>query len=84
MSQDTIQTRVAKLIADHFGGLKLAEIQPDMELKADLGAESLDNVELVMALEEEFAVQISDDEAETCTTVGDVQQLLVKLQGEVA
>lgn len=84
MSQLAIEIRVAKVIADHFGGLKLEEIEPEMELKADLGADSLDAAELPMKLEEEFGVQISDDAAETCTTVRDVQHLLVKLQGDVA
>lgn len=84
MTQDTTQTRVARIIADHFGGLKLADIEPDMKLEEDLGADSLDNVELIMALEEEFAVTITDDAAEACQTVGDIQQLIVTLQGGVA
>lgn len=80
MSTD-IEIRVARIIADHFGGLKLEEIEPEMELKADLGADSLDNVELVMALDEEFGVQIADDACADCTTVGDLQQLMLKLAG---
>lgn len=84
MSQLAIETRVAKLIADHFGGLKQAEIEPDLHLRADLKADSLDAVELAMKLEEEFGVQISEDACADCTTIGELQQLMVKLQGDVA
>ncbi|MFN3819911.1 acyl carrier protein [Blastomonas sp.] len=84
MSQLGIETRVAKLIADDFGGLKLADIEPDMHLRADLKADSLDAVEIAIKLEEEFGVQISEDACADCATIGELQQLLVKLQGEAA
>ncbi|HBT19163.1 MAG TPA: acyl carrier protein [Clostridiaceae bacterium] len=48
----------------------------------DLGADSLDIVEIVMALEEEFDIEISDDEAENAKTVGDVVNYLVTVVGE--
>ena len=48
----------------------------------DLGADSLDIVEIVMALEEEFDIEISDDEAEQAKTVGDVVNYLVTVVGE--
>ena len=84
MSQDTIPARVAKIIADQFGGLKPTEVEPDMKLREDLGADSLDAVEIALALEEEFGVQIADDACADCTTVGELQQLMLKLQGESA
>lgn len=76
---DTIETRVARIIADQFGGLKLDDIEPDLKLKGDLGADSLDAVEIALALEEEFGLQIPDDDCAACTTVGELQQLLVKM-----
>lgn len=48
----------------------------------DLGADSLDIVEIIMALEEEFDIEISDDEAEQAKTVGDVVNYLVTVVGE--
>lgn len=84
MTETTTETRVARIIADHFGGLKLADIEPDMKLRDDLGADSLDAVEIVLALEEEFGVPIVDDDCAACATVGELQQLVVKLQGPVA
>jgi len=79
-----IEARVAKLLADHFGRLDPATIEPDMLLRDHLKADSLDGVEIAMKLEEEFAVQITDDECAECTTVGELQQLLVKLTGGAA
>lgn len=81
---ETIETRVARIIANQFGGFKLTEIEPDMKLKDDLAADSLDEIEIVMALEEQFGRQIADDDCIACTTVGELQQLMVKLVGESA
>lgn len=84
MTQLTIEARVAKLLADHFGRLDPATVTPDLSLREHLKADSLDGVEIAMALEEEFSVQITDDECAECTTVGELQQLLVKLTGGAA
>ncbi|MDG2532592.1 acyl carrier protein [Sphingomonas sp. HITSZ_GF] len=69
-TQEEITTRVTALVVDHLGVDK-----NDVTLTAsfidDLGADSLDIVELVMAFEEEFGVEIPDDAAEKISTVGD-------------
>ena len=55
-----------------------AEVTPGASFQEDLGADSLDTVELVMAFEEEFGVEIPDDQAETIATVGDAVKFLEK------
>ena len=63
-----IEERVRKLICEQLG-VKEDEVQSDSSFVEDLGADSLDTVELVMALEEEFETEIPDEEAEKITTV---------------
>jgi acyl carrier protein len=58
-----------------------SEVTEDAHFIDDLGADSLDTVELVMALEEEFGVEISDEDAEKIQTVGDVKKFIDKLKG---
>jgi len=65
---ENIEQRVKKIIAEQLG-LKAEEIKNDASFVDDLGADSLDTVELVMALEEEFETEIPDEEAEKITTV---------------
>lgn len=65
-----IVTRVNKIICEQLG-VKESEIAPEASFVNDLGADSLDTVELVMALEEEFGTEIPDEEAEKIATVGD-------------
>jgi acyl carrier protein len=62
--------RVTKIIVDRLG-VDESEVKLDSKFKDDLGADSLDVVELVMELEDEFDMEISDDEAENITTVAD-------------
>ncbi len=69
-TQEEITQRVAALVVDHLG-VDAGEVKPEASFIDDLGADSLDIVELVMAFEEEFGVEIPDDAAETITTVGD-------------
>ncbi|WP_027851508.1 acyl carrier protein [Marinospirillum insulare] len=64
----TIEERVKKIVAEQLG-VKEGEIQNSSSFVEDLGADSLDTVELVMALEEEFETEIPDEEAEKITTV---------------
>lgn len=64
----TIEERVKKIVAEQLG-VNEAEIKLESSFVDDLGADSLDTVELVMALEEEFECEIPDEEAEKITTV---------------
>ncbi|HEX6999072.1 MAG TPA: acyl carrier protein [Gammaproteobacteria bacterium] len=64
----SVEEQVRSIIAEQLG-LKADEIKNDASFVDDLGADSLDTVELVMALEEEFETEIPDEEAEKITTV---------------
>ncbi|OPD09150.1 acyl carrier protein [Pasteurella multocida] len=64
----SIEERVKKIIVEQLG-VKEDEVKPEESFVEDLGADSLDTVELVMALEEEFDIEIPDEEAEKITTV---------------
>ena len=70
MATSQIVSKVKSIIADLLG-VGEDEIKPESSLIEDLGADSLDIVELVMAMEEEFEVEIPDEEAENIKTVGD-------------
>ena len=70
MSTHAIEAKVKNIIADQLG-VGEDEIKPESSFIEDLGADSLDIVELVMAMEEEFEVEIPDEEAENIKTVGD-------------
>ena len=69
MSED-ISSKVKKIVADHLG-IEESKVTDEASFIDDLGADSLDNVELVMAFEEEFGVEIPDDAAEKIVTVKD-------------
>jgi acyl carrier protein len=70
MATSQIEAKVKSIIADQLG-VGEDEIKPESSFIEDLGADSLDIVELVMAMEEEFEVEIPDEEAENIKTVGD-------------
>lgn len=70
MSQ-AIEERVRSIISDQLG-VSEEEIKPDSKFIEDLGADSLDIVELIMAMEEEFETEIPDEEAEKIRNVNDV------------
>ena len=65
---DNIEQRVKKIVAEQLG-VNEADVKNESSFVNDLGADSLDTVELVMALEEEFDTEIPDEEAEKITTV---------------
>ena len=65
-----VEEKIKSIIAEQLG-VKIDEVTPQASFIDDLGADSLDTVELIMALEEEFSVEIPDEDAEKMTTVGD-------------
>jgi acyl carrier protein len=65
-----ITSRVQAIIVDKLG-VDESEVKPDATFTNDLGADSLDTVELIMELEKEFSITIPDDQAEKIVTVGD-------------
>ena len=65
-----VEEKIKSIIAEQLG-VKGEEVTPQASFIDDLGADSLDTVELIMALEEEFSVEIPDEDAEKMTTVGD-------------
>lgn len=65
-----IEKRVKEIIAEQLS-IDVAEVKPEASFIDDLGADSLDTVELIMAFEEEFDLEIPDEEAEKIKTVGD-------------
>ena len=70
-----IETQVKQIVVDHLG-IDDAKVTADSKFIDDLGADSLDTVELVMAFEEEFGSEISDSEAEKILTVGDAVKFI--------
>ena len=64
------EEQVKKIVVDHLG-IDESKVTPDSKFIDDLGADSLDTVELVMAFEEKFEIEIPDDAAETILTVKD-------------
>ena len=76
-----INERVKKIVVEHLG-VDTAKVTDDASFIDDLGADSLDTVELVMAFEEEFNVEIPDDAAEKIQTVGDAVNFITANSGE--
>ncbi|WP_100487654.1 acyl carrier protein [Sporolactobacillus pectinivorans] len=71
MAEADVLERVKKIVVDRLG-VDEADVKPEASFKDDLDADSLDIVELVMELEDEFNLEISDEDAEKIQTVGDV------------
>ncbi|NNJ12041.1 acyl carrier protein [Chloroflexales bacterium ZM16-3] len=70
MASQEIQDRLRKIVAEQLGADETSVV-PNAHFTDDLNADSLDLVELIMALEEEFGIEIPDDDAEKIVTVGD-------------
>ncbi len=77
MSSADTQTKVRSIIAEQLG-VKVEEVVDQASFTDDLGADSLDTVELVMALEEEFGIEIPDEDAEKMRTVGDAMRYIAE------
>jgi acyl carrier protein len=73
----SVEERVKSIIVEQLG-VDADEVTPDASFVEDLGADSLDQVELIMAFEEEFGVEISDDEAEKIRRVKDAVDYIEK------
>ena len=80
MSDKSIADRIKNIIVEQLG-VNADQINPGAKFIEDLGADSLDIVELIMALEEEFGTEIPDEEAEKLQTVGDVAKYIEDTQG---
>lgn len=76
MKANEIEARVKKIVVEQLG-VKEEEVTTDASFVDDLGADSLDTVELVMALEEEFETEIPDEEAEKIVTIKDAVNYIV-------
>ena len=76
----TVLERVTKVIVDRLG-VDESEVQLEKSFREDLGADSLDVVELVMELEDEFDMEISDEDAEQISTVGSAVKYIESKQG---
>jgi acyl carrier protein len=71
MADKPIDQRVKDIIVEQLG-VKADQVTPEAKLIEDLGADSLDAVELIMALEEEFGIEVPDEQAEKLQSVGDI------------
>ncbi len=76
----SVADRVKEIIVEQLG-VNEDQVVPPAKFIEDLGADSLDTVELVMALEEEFGAEIPDEEAEKLVTVGDAISYIEKMKG---
>jgi acyl carrier protein len=79
MSDNSLADRINKIIVEQLG-VNEDQVKPEAKFIEDLGADSLDTVELVMALEEEFGTEIPDEDAEKLQSVGDVTKFIEDTQ----
>ena len=80
MSDNSIEEKVRSIIVDQLG-VESDKVTVDAKFIEDLGADSLDTVELVMAFEENFDIEVPDEEAEKLQSVADVVAYIEKVQG---
>jgi len=76
---DSVEAKVKEIIINELG-VEAEKVTADASFVEDLGADSLDTVELVMAFEEEFGIEIPDDAAETIQTFGDAVKFISEAQ----
>jgi|TARA_B110000914_G_scaffold218417_1_gene225708 acyl carrier protein len=76
---DNIQEKVTEIIVEQLG-VSADQVKLESKMIEDLGADSLDAVELVMAVEEEFGIEVPDEEAEKLNCVGDIVTHVEKVQ----
>ena len=81
MSDNSLADRIGKIIVEQLG-VNEDQVKPEAKFVEDLGADSLDIVELVMALEEEFGTEIPDEDAEKLQSVGDVIKFIEDTQSQ--
>jgi acyl carrier protein len=81
MSKEEILQKVQSIIADKLS-IDAADVTPEKSFTNDLGADSLDTVELMMEFEKSFNLSIPDDQQENIQTVGDVVKLIEKMRAE--
>ena len=79
MADKPIDQRVKDIIVEQLG-VKPDQVTPEAKFVEDLGADSLDIVELIMALEEEFGIEVPDEQAENLLNVGDVTKYIEENQ----
>lgn len=77
----SVEERVKEIIVEQLG-IDAGQVNQEAKFVEDLGADSLDTVELVMALEEEFSIEIPDEDAEKITSVGDAIEYINKHAGD--
>lgn len=77
MADSQIAERVQAIIVDKLG-VEASEVTPEANFASDLGADSLDTVELIMEFEKEFGISIPDDQAEKITTVGEAINMIAE------
>ncbi|MBE6386389.1 MAG: acyl carrier protein [Lentisphaerae bacterium] len=77
MTKDEIRAKIKKIVVENLG-VSEDQVTDDAQFAQDLGADSLDQVELVMSLEEEFGAEIRDEDADSLNTVGDAINYIEK------
>jgi len=80
VDQGTIDERLKRIISEQLG-VEESQVVPGASFEEDLNADSLDLVELIMSLEEEFGIEISEEDAERIRTVGDAQEYIREHKG---
>jgi acyl carrier protein len=80
---DSLETKVRNILAEQLG-VDLGEVTPDARILDDLGADSLDVVEMVMSIEEAFDIEVPDEDVEELRTVADVERYVTRATGEAA